>query len=95
MATLTIQHSGAPSHTSNKTQASCKDSFLRFWSKELMPPSFPDLNPMDFGVWSILETEVCCSPHTIVESLKVSLVKAWTKIPQKKFVQQLRVSQGE
>ena len=38
---------------------------------------------MDFSVWSMLETEACGSPHTTVESLKVSLVKALAKIPQK------------
>jgi len=31
----------------------------------------------------MLETEACRSPHTTVESLKVSLVKAWAKKPQK------------
>ena len=36
---FTIQKDGAPSHTSNKTQYWCKDNFLRFWSKELWPPS--------------------------------------------------------
>ena len=57
----------------------------RFWSKELWPPSSPDLNPMDLSVWSMLETEACRSPHTTVESLKVSLVEALAKIPQKKL----------
>ena len=40
---------------------------------------------MDFRVWSMLGTEACCSPHTTVESLKVSLVKAWANILQKKL----------
>ena len=61
---LTIQKNGAASHTSNKTQAWCKDNFLWFWSKELWPSSSPDLNSMDFSVWSMLETEACLSPHT-------------------------------
>ena len=47
--------------------------------------SSPDLNPMDFSVWSMLETEACRSSHTTVESLKVSLVKVRAKIPQKKL----------
>ena len=82
---FTIQQDGAPSQTSNKTQAWCKDNFLRFWSKELWPPSSPDPNLMDFSVWSMLETEACRSSRTIAESLKVSLVKAWAKIQQKKL----------
>ena len=82
---FTFQQDRAPSHTSNRTQEWCRDNFPRFWSKELWPPSSPDLNPMNFSVWFMLETEVCCSPHKTVEALKVSLVKAWAKIPQKKL----------
>ena len=49
-------------------------------------PSSPDLNPMDFSVWYMLETETCRSSHTKhVESLKASLVKGCAKIPQKKL----------
>ena len=48
-------------------------------------PSSPVMNPIDFNVWSMLETETCRSPHTTAESLKVSLVKDWAKIPQKKL----------
>ena len=51
----------------------------------MWPPSSPDLNPMDFSAWSMLEIEACRSPHTTVESLKVSLVIAWAKIAQKKL----------
>ena len=72
---FTFRQDSAPSHTSNKPQAWYRDNFPRLSSKELWPPSSPDLNPMDFSVWSMLETEVCRSPHTTVESLKVFLVK--------------------
>ena len=34
-----FQQDGAPSHTSNKTEAWCRENFLKFWSKELWPPS--------------------------------------------------------
>ena len=57
---FTIQQDGAPSY---KTQAWCKDDFLRFWSKE--SPLSPDLNPMDLSVWSMLETGAWRSPHSL------------------------------
>ncbi|CAJ0934242.1 unnamed protein product, partial [Mesorhabditis belari] len=41
------------------------------------PPSSPDLNPLDFSVWSVLEAEACQKPHKNLESLKKSLLKAW------------------
>ncbi len=48
-APVIFQQDGAPSHTSNLTQSFCKAVFPRFWSKELWPPSSPDLNVMDFS----------------------------------------------
>ena len=48
---FTFQQDGAPSHTSKKTQKWCKEHFPSFWTKDLWPPSLPDLNPMDFCVW--------------------------------------------
>ena len=35
---------------------------------------------MDYSVWSILEEKACAKPHTNVESLKRTLVKAWDEI---------------
>ena len=51
----------------------------------MWPPASPDLNPLDFNIWSILEAEACAKTHDTVEGLKVFLKKAWAKIPQKKF----------
>lgn len=47
---VTFQQDGAPSHTANIVQAFCKASFSEFWSKEMWPPSSPDLNVMDFAI---------------------------------------------
>ena len=82
---FTFQQDGAPAHTSSKTQKWCQDNFPSFRNKELWPPSSPDLNPMDYCVWGILESEACDSSHTSVEALKRSLLKAWGKIPQEKL----------
>ena len=79
---FTYQQDGAPSHTSKKTQKWCKEHFSSFWTKDLWPPSLPDLNPMDFCVWGILEKEACSSPHNNLEDLRASLKQAWEKIPQ-------------
>ena len=49
---------GAPAHTANVTQQWCKDHFPGFWDKQMWPPSSPDINPMDFAIWSILESDV-------------------------------------
>ena len=47
--------------------------------QEFWPSSSPDLNPMDFSIWSVLE-KACASFHLNVEALKHSLEKEWKKI---------------
>ena len=63
----------------------CFRHFPKFWSEEIWPPSFPDLNPMDFCVWSYLETKACSVAHTSVEALKLSLMLEWAKLPQEHY----------
>ncbi|KAI6646109.1 hypothetical protein LOD99_9460 [Oopsacas minuta] len=53
-----------------------------FITKEEWPPSSPDLIPMDFSIWSILEKNACAKSHSSVEALKKSLHREWEKIPQ-------------
>ena len=77
---VTLQQDGATSHTANSVQAWCRCNFKGFWEKELWPPSSPDLNPMDFGLWSILETKACRTSHPNLDSLKRKLTSAWDEI---------------
>ena len=78
----TFQQDGATAHTANITQNWCSNNLPRFWSKEKWPPCSPDLNPMDFSIWSVLEADACSKVHHSVEDLKRSLNRAWRKIPQ-------------
>uniref|UniRef100_A0A914EAM1 Transposase n=1 Tax=Acrobeloides nanus TaxID=290746 RepID=A0A914EAM1_9BILA len=43
-------------------------------------PNSPDLNPLDYSIWSILEAKACAKPHKTIESLKRALIKAWNEI---------------
>ena len=92
----TFQQDGAPAHTAKTVQEWCKREIPDFISKDDWPPCSPDLNPMDFSVWSILEDKACAKPHRSVASLKTSLQKAWRGIDQdvfrksvKKFMERL------
>ena len=44
------------------------------------PPNSPDLNPLDYSIWSILEAKACAKPYKAIESLKRALIKAWNEI---------------
>ena len=37
---------------------------------------------MDFSIWSIFEKNACAKAQTNIESLKKSLLREWTKIPE-------------
>ena len=43
-------------------------------------PYSPDLNPMDFGIWPILEADVCASPHSSTAVLKQALETTWSNM---------------
>ena len=77
---VTLQQDGATSHTAKTVQSWCKENFTVFWSKEFWPPSSPDLNPMDFGVWSMLDHKACATSHKNIDALKYSLNKSWNEI---------------
>ena len=77
-----FQQDSAPSHGAKKTQEWLSENVPHFITKEEWPPSSPDLNPLDFGIWSYLESKVSTIHHQSLESLKVKLRKEWAKIPQ-------------
>uniref|UniRef100_A0A8R1HZ35 Uncharacterized protein n=1 Tax=Caenorhabditis japonica TaxID=281687 RepID=A0A8R1HZ35_CAEJA len=49
--------------------------------KEDWPASSPDLNPLDYSVWGVLQNKVCAGPYSSVEALKKTLLEAWDKLP--------------
>ena len=51
----------------------------------MWPPFSPDLNPLNFSIWSMLKKVACRSEKLSVNHLKKSLHKAWDDIPQKKI----------
>ena len=79
-----FQQDGAPAHTARVTQTWLSENIPDFIDKGEWPPSSPDLNPMDFSIWSIFEKNACAKVHTNIESLKKSLLREWTKIPELK-----------
>ncbi len=46
-----------PAHTSLLVKNWCSDNLDMLWSKEMWPPSSPNLNPLDYYMWGILERE--------------------------------------
>ncbi|KAK0394707.1 hypothetical protein QR680_000887 [Steinernema hermaphroditum] len=64
-----LQQDWAPAHGAKKTLQ---------WTFGLQ--NSPDLNPLDFSVWGIMEQKACAVKHKSVGSLKRALEKAWDEI---------------
>ena len=52
------------------------------YGTEMWPPSSPDLNPLDYTVWSVVEFKACVQPHANVAALKTSMNREWAKISE-------------
>jgi hypothetical protein len=76
----TFHQDSAPAHRAREVQDWCRGHFPGFISSQEWPPYSPDLNPMDYSVWSILEARACSKPHKSLEALRRSLEKEWNKI---------------
>jgi len=80
-----FQQDGARAHTSKHTPAYFEENLPQ--TAELLKPNewpthSPDLNPLDYGIWSILEKHVFVVKICDVEHLCDRLGNAWTDIKQ-------------
>jgi hypothetical protein len=80
--TLVFQQDGATSHTANETQAWCKRNFDDFIPKLEWPPYSPDLSPLDYSIWGILEQRACSFAHKDINSLIEALQREWDALDQ-------------
>jgi len=54
--------------------------FIEFISPLLWPPNSADLNPVDYGVWSILQEQVYKTRITDLDDLKHHIRTEWAKL---------------
>ena len=45
-----------------------------FWAKHMWPPNSPDLNPLDYFVWGVVERNTNKSRHHSTDSLKAAII---------------------
>jgi inhibitor of nuclear factor kappa-B kinase subunit alpha len=85
-----FQQDGAPAHTSKRTQEWLAANTADFWDKSSWPPSSPDLNPLDYSVWGVVEAKACRTSHANVDDLKKSIIKAWRSMSKDYLVKTCR-----
>ncbi len=82
-----FQQDGATSHTAASTQAMIKEELgWRYWTKEMWPPSSPDLNPLDYGVWDRVARIACATPAPNIHVLRDRVSQAWEALEPSEVV---------
>lgn len=76
-----FQQDGAPAHTANIVQAWCRENLTDFLDKTLWPPSSPDLNPLDFYVWSYMLAKQSEHRVSTMDQFKKLISKIWDEMP--------------
>jgi hypothetical protein len=76
-----FQQDSAPAHGAKVVQGWLRANVPDFISTAEWPSASPDLNPLDYDIWSKLEMMACSKPHTSLDALKSSLLKAWKEFP--------------
>ena len=50
-----------------------------------MPPSSPDLNPLDYTIWGVLENKTNATSHPNTGSFKNAIGEEWNKMSAEFF----------
>lgn len=76
-----FQQDWAPAHGSRSTLAYCNKIFNgRYWDKTMWPSNSPDLNPLDFSIWGLMEQRLGKRRYRSVKELKKALKRVWKTI---------------
>ncbi|XP_076626017.1 uncharacterized protein LOC143344146 [Colletes latitarsis] len=73
-----FQQDGAPAHTSHLVKNWLSDNVDMFWSKDFWPPNSPDLNPLDYYVWGVIERHTNKCRHPNINSLRAAIESEFT-----------------
>ena len=69
-----FQQDSAPSHKAMTTQDWMSENLYNHITPNMWPPGFPDLNPLDYYVWGVVERETNKRPHNTLDSLRAARV---------------------
>ena len=75
------QQDSAPAHRSKETQAWLQKECYDFVPFTHWPPSFPDLNPLDYFVWSYVENITYMTSHNTKASLITAIRRVFAVHP--------------
>lgn len=77
-----FQQDSAPAHRARATIDYLSQATPQFISPDLWPPNSPDLNPVDYKIWGLLQERVYQQRVHNVNELKQRLVEVWSEFEQ-------------
>jgi hypothetical protein len=75
-----FQQDGAPDRTPRDTVLLLTQETPKFIEPNLWPPNSSDLNPVDYGIWGVMQEKVCQSKISSVDELKYRIKQAWSEL---------------
>lgn len=87
---FTFQQDSAPAHRARETISLLQRETPNFIPPTLWPPNSPDLNPVDYRIWSILQERVYRDRITDLEHLKYRIVEEWDKLDHSVIVKSIQ-----
>jgi len=80
--TYAFQQDSAPAHCARDTVKLLQQEMPEFIAPDLWPPNSPDLNPVDYRVWGLIQERVYMTAVRDTADLKWRLIETWSNIPQ-------------
>lgn len=77
-----FQQDSAPAHRARDTIALLQREVPAFISPDVWPPNSPDLNPVDYKIWSVMQHRVYRKKIQDVEDLRGRLIEVWAGLEQ-------------
>jgi len=80
--TYVFQQDSAPAHRARDTVQLLQQKTPEFIAPDLWPPNSPDLNPVDYRVWGLMQERVYKTAVRGTADLKQHLLETWSGIPR-------------
>ena len=78
-----FQQDSAPAHRARETIDLFRRETPDFIAPTLWPPNSPDLNPVDYKIWSAMEEKVYKQRIRDVDELRQRILTAWDELDQR------------
>lgn len=78
-----FQQDSAPAHRAKETVQLLADETPDFIPPTMWPPNSPDLNPVDYKIWSVMQDKVYKNRIKNVDELRDRILTAWDDLDQR------------